>query len=332
MNDVMENGDESSMIADKDWTWHFILNRPHLHLDFSEHGKDPNLLEPDAPEPLPMVTCDDKYYHNKRTIGWELQVLRTEPSMFENLAYDSKSFISLDYARKLADDNPSADIDYDSEGNVCFESMEQAVTAPLGILKMMAPCHTLASTTDFRNIDGTAKAYMTKAIQMLKEKKYKGIKKGGGVKDDFNCEVHVLQTENAWLEKLNQRPRKIVLHILLPNACVSGEETAQFVKDIENSFPGVKVETNRKLTESSASVANSCHPSSSTPPDGAIDSPIAKGDLVELKDLKGARHLNGCRGRVVKYVETDKRWAIRLDQTSETIKAKISNIRAVFPR
>ena len=53
---------------------------------------------------------------------------------------------------------------------------------------------------------------------------------------------------------------------------------------------------------------------------------IAEGGLVELKELKGARHLNGHRGRVVKYVKKDKRWAIRLESTGEIIKARVANI------
>lgn len=57
---------------------------------------------------------------------------------------------------------------------------------------------------------------------------------------------------------------------------------------------------------------------------------IAEGDLVKLKGLKGAQHLNGLRGRVVKYVKKDKRWAIRLESTSETIKAKVANIEVLL--
>ena len=53
---------------------------------------------------------------------------------------------------------------------------------------------------------------------------------------------------------------------------------------------------------------------------------IAERDLVELKELRGARHLNGHRGRVVKYVKKDKRWAIRLESTGEIIKARVANI------
>ncbi|EJK60959.1 hypothetical protein THAOC_18617 [Thalassiosira oceanica] len=54
--------------------------------------------------------------------------------------------------------------------------------------------------------------------------------------------------------------------------------------------------------------------------------PLAAGDLIELKGLTGARNLNGRRGRAVKYVKKDKRWAIRLESTGEVVKAKIANI------
>ncbi|KAL7526940.1 hypothetical protein ACHAXR_001720 [Thalassiosira sp. AJA248-18] len=53
---------------------------------------------------------------------------------------------------------------------------------------------------------------------------------------------------------------------------------------------------------------------------------LFSGQLVEIQGLKSASHLNGSGGILVRYIENDQRWAVRL--AKKTVKVKPENLKA----
>lgn len=57
--------------------------------------------------------------------------------------------------------------------------------------------------------------------------------------------------------------------------------------------------------------------------------PTASDQVVRLRGLRGASHLNGSRGLTVKFDESAGRWAVRLDDTHQVINCKPENVSLV---
>lgn len=51
------------------------------------------------------------------------------------------------------------------------------------------------------------------------------------------------------------------------------------------------------------------------------------GHTVEFHGLKGAAHLNGTSGHLVRYLSDEQRWAVRCDDTYEIVNAKPANLK-----
>ena len=89
------------------------------------------------------------------------------------------------------------------------------------------------------------------AIQVLSEKKFRGVTKGEGDDDEFNRRIHLDVEEEDWKSAVEELPNEIVLHVPLPNEVVSETELDEFTKQIQLAFPKAKVKTNRDLKEDS---------------------------------------------------------------------------------
>ncbi|EJK51628.1 hypothetical protein THAOC_29183, partial [Thalassiosira oceanica] len=57
--------------------------------------------------------------------------------------------------------------------------------------------------------------------------------------------------------------------------------------------------------------------------------PTASDQVVRLRGLRGASHLNGTRGLTVKFDESAGRWAVRLDDTHQVVNCKPENVSLV---
>ena len=56
------------------------------------------------------------------------------------------------------------------------------------------------------------------------------------------------------------------------------------------------------------------------------------GHCVEFHGLKGAAHLNGTKGHLVRYLQNEKRWVVSLEgEELETVNAKPENLKRVDP-
>mmetsp|Transcript_802 Transcript_802/g.1504 ORF Transcript_802/g.1504 Transcript_802/m.1504 type:complete len:219 (+) Transcript_802:55-711(+) len=51
------------------------------------------------------------------------------------------------------------------------------------------------------------------------------------------------------------------------------------------------------------------------------------GHTVEFHGLRGAAHLNGTSGHLVRYLEEEQRWAVRCDDTYKIVNAKPANLK-----
>ncbi|GFH55448.1 hypothetical protein CTEN210_11924 [Chaetoceros tenuissimus] len=57
------------------------------------------------------------------------------------------------------------------------------------------------------------------------------------------------------------------------------------------------------------------------------------GHTVEFHGLKGAAHLNGTQGHLVRFLKNEKRWVVRLDGDEyKTVNAKPDNLKRVEPK
>ena len=89
---------------------------------------------------------------------------------------------------------------------------------------------------------------MTKTLEVLSEKKFKGVKLGLGDEGDFNANMHSMEEED-WIRAVGERPKSIVLHILLADDMVSEKDTDEVTEQIHMAFPHAKVETNQELKD-----------------------------------------------------------------------------------
>lgn len=53
------------------------------------------------------------------------------------------------------------------------------------------------------------------------------------------------------------------------------------------------------------------------------------GDPVEFQDLKGAAHLNGTRGHLIRFLDDHQRWAVRVVESWKVFNAKPANLKLI---
>mmetsp|Transcript_42294 Transcript_42294/g.77271 ORF Transcript_42294/g.77271 Transcript_42294/m.77271 type:complete len:206 (-) Transcript_42294:865-1482(-) len=157
----------------------------------------------------------------------------------------SKRFVSMECAKKLQE---QSGIEFGDE-ECMFDSVETAVSAPFGMSQLLrATNHLLIESVEVQNYPNVAKDFMTKTLEVLGEKKFKGVKLGLGDEGDFNANMHSMEEED-WIRAVGERLKSIVLHISLADDMVSEKDTDEFTKQIHMAFPHAKVETNQELKD-----------------------------------------------------------------------------------
>lgn len=231
----------------KEWTWHMILNRAHVHYDYSRDRPPPSFTS----DVIPLFESDSssKYSsdrHSQITVGWTISAYRFEKDMLaeDGGASDSKGFLPLEFAKKL--DQHVMEISL-SNGNNMFDNLEHALRSPFGTSTLMHNRLLLVSF-DCRNMKGYPKGMMDKALEVLSTKKYRGVTKAEGDEKDFNVILHNgIIEEESWIAAVSERPKNICLHIPLPPEVVSENMMDELTKAIHLAFPHAKVDTNRDL-------------------------------------------------------------------------------------
>ncbi|KAL7540755.1 hypothetical protein ACHAXR_010357 [Thalassiosira sp. AJA248-18] len=231
---------ESKSDENNHWDWHIILNRSNIHCEYSGSAFTSGVI--------PLYKSENKRETNGRlTLGWVVSVYRLKSDMFarsKECSTESKGYISMEYAKKIQDQEG---LSFDNDGCI-YDGIEQLISSPCGIRQLLgATKHHLVEAFDCRDLPGRGKDFILKTIEILSEKRFKGVIKGQGDDEDFNMISGIV--EEDWGAAVGERPKNIVLHVPLPLDVVPESELDDFTKKIHLAFPRAKVSTNRVLKD-----------------------------------------------------------------------------------